>query len=99
VRLLDARQACLRDRSVLCLDSVAQQGSAALLEDQELVLALQAGAETPPPFLVQAHRVTVVERLGDAVLLTIGDAANGQPRSVLIARGDRGWLLRDYLDP
>lgn len=98
VRLLIARDACLADRSVLCLDSVAQQGSAALAEDQELVRALQAGAETPPSFLVEADRIAIVERLGDAVLLTIDGTAGSQPGSVLIARGDRGWLLRDFLD-
>jgi len=98
VRLLEERQRCIDERSVLCLDAVAQPGSSALLKDQELVLALQGGAETPPEFLVEAERVTIVERLGDAVLLVIEQAAESQPGSVLIARGDRGWLLRDFLE-
>ncbi len=60
VRLLETRERCLRDRSVLCLEGVAQPGSAALADDQELVLALQAGAETPEPFRVPKTHVTVV---------------------------------------
>ncbi len=98
VRLLNARDACLRERSVLCLDTVGQQGSAALADDQELVLGLQAGAETPLPLLVQEADVGIVEHLGGAVLLSVDGVADGQPAAILIAKGDAGWLLRDYLE-
>ena len=98
VRLLEARDVCLQERSVLCLDSVGQQGSAALAADQELVLGLQRGAETPPPFLIQRTDVGIVEELGGAVLLSVDGVADSQPATILIAKGDAGWLLRDYLE-
>lgn len=96
IRLLELRQRCMQDRSVLCLDEVAQAGSAALDDDRALVLSLQAGAETPDELSVEARQVTITEELGDAVLLSI--ATDGQPWAVLLTRSEAGWLIRDYLE-
>lgn len=49
VALIERRERCLADRSILCLDAVGQPGSAALADDQALVQALQNGAEIPAP--------------------------------------------------
>jgi hypothetical protein len=45
--LVEARQGCIRSMSIVCLDSVAQQGSVAMDDDVALIRALQAGAEPP----------------------------------------------------
>jgi len=94
--LADAREQCIRDRSVLCLDGVAQAGSAALSDDQNLVRALQGGAELTVPWSLNADNITVLERLGDSVLLSVAgqhDAAE----TILLMKGDLGWRFRDYL--
>lgn len=98
VRLLRERATCLEQRSVLCLDAIDQQGSAALASDRELVLSLQAGAETPELFAPRADHLAVAETLGDAVLLAVSDGVAGQPTAVLIVRDAGSWLIRDYLD-
>jgi hypothetical protein len=98
VRLLEARERCLRDRSVLCLESVDRAGSAALADDQELVLGLQAGDETPAPFTVARGQVSVTEQLGDAILLALDGVGEDQPAAILLSRSEAGWLIRDYLE-
>lgn len=97
VALLDARDRCVRDLSVLCLDAVGQAGSAALAADQALIRSVQSGAEAPAPFTVAAAQVTVDERLGDSVILDLGDVADSEPASVLLMKGEAGWRIRDYL--
>ena len=99
VALLEARDACIQDRSVLCLDALGQVGSSALDDDQRLVRSLQDGGETPEPFLVDAEQVTLVERLGDTALVELDGVAETQPASVLLMRTEAGWRIRDYLEP
>ena len=97
VALLQARDRCMADRSVLCLDAVGQVGSSALDDDQRLVRSLQDGAESPQPFLVDAEQVTLAERLGDTALLELVDAPEAQPASILLMKTEAGWRIRDYL--
>ena len=99
VALLQARDGCVADRSVLCLDAVGQVGSSALDEDQRLVRALQDGAETPEPFLVDAAQVGLAERLGDTALVNLDGVAETQPASILLMKTEAGWRIRDYLEP
>jgi hypothetical protein len=96
--LVETRERCIRDLSVLCLDDVAQADSAALTADQQLVRALQDGAEVEPAFTVTAEQVTLVERLGDSAILDLADAGERAPASVLLMKGEAGWRIRDYLD-
>lgn len=96
VALVAAREQCIRSRSVLCLDGVAQAGSAALGEDQDLVRAIQGGAELSASWSLNAVGVTVLERLGDSVLLDIG-GQNDVVTMILMMKGDAGWRFRDYL--
>lgn len=98
VALLEVRQRCIRDLSVLCLDAVDQPGSAALSDDEALVRSLQDGAESPEPFGVEAAQVTVEERLGDSAILDLADVADSEPASVLLMKGEAGWRIRDYLE-
>jgi hypothetical protein len=99
VALLQIRDDCVTERSVLCLDAVGQVGSSALDDDQRLVRTLQDGAESPEPFLVDATQVTLVERLGDTALVELADVAETQPASILLMRTEAGWRIRDYLEP
>lgn len=98
VALLQTRTGCIRDLSVLCLDAVGQPGSSALADDQALVRSLQAGAESPSIFEVDAAQVTIDERLGDSAILRLGDVADSEPASILLMKGEAGWRIRDYLE-
>ncbi len=92
--LLQTRERCFRELSVLCLDDVDQQGSEALRIDREAVLAMRDGAEGRAP-VVASGEVQVIERLGDSVLLQI-DADTG-PASLLMMRSEAGWRIRDWV--
>jgi len=97
VALLDERARCLRDLSVLCLDGVAQPGSAALERDTAVVRALQAGGEQTADAAIDTVGPVLVERLGDSALIDLGDVPQTQPASTLVMRGEAGWRIRDYL--
>ncbi|GAB3606310.1 hypothetical protein GCM10027413_17190 [Conyzicola nivalis] len=98
VVLLDERDRCLREISVLCLDGVAQAGSAAMERDAAVVRALQAGGEQTSDAAISAEGPVLVERLGDSALLDLGDVPETQPASALVMRGEAGWRIRDYFD-
>lgn len=98
VELLAERDRCLRELSVLCLDSVGQPGSAALAADQQLVRALQTGGELPAPWRISADQVTVIERLGDSALVSLGAVTESEPASLLLMQGEAGWRIRSYLE-
>jgi hypothetical protein len=97
VALLAARDRCIHDLSVPCLDSVGQEGSSALGDDQRLVRSLQNGGQSPESLLVSASQVTLDERSGDSVLLKLGDVPGTAPASVLVMKTPDGWRIRDYL--
>jgi serine/threonine protein kinase len=97
VALLERRKRCLAERSILCLDAVGQPGSAALADDQALVQALQQGAELPEPFTVAVTDLVLEERLGDSALIAIIEPGDSEPASVLLMKGEAGWLIRGYL--
>lgn len=93
--LLAARDRCLRDLSLLCLDQVVQPESAAHADDTALIRAVQGGAEYPEAALVAGDPV-LVERLGDAALIDLPPGS--APASVLLLRTSSGWRIRQYLD-
>lgn len=109
--LLDARTACFDARSVLCLDSVNQQGSAAMEADTTQVRLLQQGGAidgshfvgpemgsgTGAEVLVSRH-IALQESLGDSVLLTVtfgAPDATGASFSLLLIKREEGWRIRD----
>jgi len=98
VALLDARERCIRQLSVLCLEAVGQAGSAALAHDETLIRALQNGTQWPEPFTLTAGQVTIDERLGGSVILDLVDVADSEPASILLMKGEAGWRIRDYLE-
>jgi len=97
VSLLELRDRCFRELSVICLDDVAQQGSSALATDQAAMRETQNGAELPLPLPADAERLSIVEQAGDAVLLEWKTPAQNQPASLLLMKGEAGWRIRDYL--
>ena len=94
--LLAAREQCVHDLSVLCLDAVDEQASSALSDDSQLIMAIRAGGEIPPIATLTAGAPKVVERLGDSALVSLG--RNSNPASVLMIRSKAGWRLRGFLD-
>jgi hypothetical protein len=95
ILLLEYRDRCLRDLSLLCLDEVVQLDSAAYADDAALIRGVQAGGEYPDTQILDGRPV-LVERLGDAALLDLPPGS--APASVLLMRTENGWRIRDYLD-
>jgi hypothetical protein len=110
VALLLARERCMSTLSVICLNGVDQEGSAALDGDRQVIRSLQEkGTATRERSLADAT-VELSQRLGDSALMTITattvpDAAdpdvsgpveeNGKPTSLLLIRSEAGWRIRD----
>ncbi len=95
ILLLEQRERCVRDLSLLCLDEVVQPDSAAHADDVALIRGVQAGGEYPGGEILEGDPV-LVERLGDAALLDL--PAGSDPMAVLLMRTTNGWRIRDYLD-
>lgn len=102
--LLELRARCYRDLSLLCLDAVAQDRSAALERDREAVRALREGGEARDPLgAVPSGRsaLVLVERLGGSAIIgwQRGPDPDGhaETASVLLIQTEAGWRLRDYL--
>ncbi|GGK85996.1 hypothetical protein GCM10007382_02500 [Salinibacterium xinjiangense] len=95
--LLAARESCIRDMSVLCLDAVVQPDSAASTADRALIRDIQAGQELPSPWGIEPGDPILDERLGDSAIVSLGDTADDQPASLLLMKSEAGWLIRDYL--
>lgn len=91
--LLGRRTDCLRDLSVLCLDDVAESGSAAWDDDRAAIDALVASGLQPT--VISGAGAALVERLGDSALISL--APGSDPASVLLLKGEAGWRIRDYL--
>ena len=96
--LLEQRERCVRDLSVLCLDGVLQAGSAAMARDAALIGEVQSGGEIGAHAVITAVEATLVERLGDSALVSLGDVPKSQPASTLLMKGEAGWRIRGYLD-
>jgi hypothetical protein len=95
ILLLDLRDRCVRDLSLLCLDRVVQPDSAAQVDDMALIRGIQTGGEVPDAGVLDGEPV-LVERLGDAALLDLPPGS--VPTSLLLMRTTNGWRIRDYLD-
>lgn len=95
VDLLETRERCIRELSILCLDAVDQPGSHAFELDEGIIRAIQAGSQTPAP--VRPGEVSVEERLGGTAIVRVL-SADSEPASLLLMRSEAGWRIRDYLD-
>jgi eukaryotic-like serine/threonine-protein kinase len=107
VALLELRERCIRDLSVLCLDGVDQAGSTAMADDVALVRSLQTDAvQQETDDLTSVATGELVERLGDSALVRLSPASGSgdgstdeetQPASLLLMKGEAGWRIRSYL--
>jgi hypothetical protein len=93
--LLRARTNCFRDLSILCLDGVDEASSAAFASDAALIQQVQGGGELPNTVVAGGAQFTLVERLGDTALISLG--AHSSPASILAIRTKGGWRIRDYV--
>jgi len=95
--LLTERTRCIRDLSILCLEAVAQSGSAALDDDAALIRSIEKGETAGVIAIVDTASITLVERHGDAALLSFTAGEKSEPASALLVKGEAGWRIRDYL--
>jgi len=93
--LVPARNQCVRDLSILCLDTVLQENSAAMDDDVALIQSIERGDGGTA--VLTPLNVEVGERMGDAVLLTYQHGPEGEPASALLVKGEAGWRIRTYV--
>ena len=95
--LIQSRQACFRDRSIVCLDGVDQPDSAAWQSDVDAIRDLQDGGELQN--LVTGPAGELIERLGGSALVSLGPPQGGTnaTASVLIVKTEAGWRIRSLL--
>jgi eukaryotic-like serine/threonine-protein kinase len=91
------RRACVMDLSVLCLDDVVQNGSAAMDDDAALIRAIEGGSTDGSLVAQQPAGAELVERHGDAALVAFTIGPDDTPASVLLVKAEAGWRIRDYL--
>jgi hypothetical protein len=94
VALLERRADCFVELSLLCLEGVNQQGSAALDADRAAVLALRGGEEADYAD-TELVAPRLIERLGAGALVELGPET--QPASLLLMRSEAGWRIRDWV--
>ena len=97
--LLRIRARCLREVSVVCLDDVHQSQSAALAADSHTLRLMEQGGVAPEQEDLWSWAAALVERTGDVALVSLqAPAAERQPASVLVVKGEAGWRVRDIFD-
>ena len=93
--LVTARDGCIRELSVLCLDGVDQAGSAAMDDDAALIRSIENGSGGES---FSAASVALVERDGDAALVSYESSTDDKPASALLVKSEAGWRIRTYLE-
>ena len=93
--LVLVRNQCIRDLSMLCLDTVLQDNSAAMDDDVALIKSIERGDGGVA--VLTPLNVEIGERMGDAVLLTYQRGPEREPASALLVKGEAGWRIRTYV--
>ena len=93
--LVAARDGCVRELSVLCLDGIDQAGSAAMDDDVALIHSIENGSGGAS---FTASDTALVERDGDAALVSYESSLNDKPASALLVKSEAGWRIRTYLE-
>ena len=100
VALLELRTRCLLERSLLCLETVHQAGSAAWQADAALIGDVQDGAEQAQDIFRVDGGVTLIDRMGNTALVGLRSAeepAGNATASVLMIKTEAGWRVRGLL--
>jgi len=97
--LLSLRAECLRNLSVVCLETVSSSGTPAYLSDVALINSVIAGGELPPNVVFDAAESIQKQQLGDSVLFEFGGGDTSKPASILLVKGEAGWRIRSYMLP
>ena len=96
--LAQAREDCIRDLSILCLDTVLQLNSTAMRDDLGLIASIERGSGGDAA--LTAGEPTLRERMGDVALLEFEEESEPAPdslRSVLLIKTEAGWRIRSYV--
>ncbi|MET4705599.1 protein kinase [Frigoribacterium sp. UYMn621] len=98
--LLAARSKCFVARSVPCLDSVDQAGSAVIEADRDLVRRLKNAGSLPAEATLEGFTPHLIQQLGDSAIIqllaTDGSAVSTKnPAPLLLVRSEAGWRIRD----
>ncbi|WP_198295588.1 protein kinase [Diaminobutyricimonas sp. LJ205] len=94
--LVDARNRCVQELSLLCLDAVLQLGSPAYAADEAMIRAARDGGGPAVAEPLGHGQLTLVEQVGASALVHLG--TDSKPASLLMIRGEAGWRIRAYLD-
>ncbi|SDS77505.1 protein kinase family protein [Microterricola viridarii] len=103
-RLLARREGCFRESSLLCLDGVLDPGGPLAGADAALIRRAQLDGAVLLPDAVDPASLSLVEQNGGAALLALTTRSRGEsgdnakPASLLMIRGEAGWLLRELFD-
>ncbi len=97
--LLETRERCIRDLSIVCLEVVAAPDSPAFAADSAYIQRVLAGDEPSTGTMFDPSTAEQLQRLGDSVLLGFGDEGLSEPASLLLVKGEAGWRIRSYTLP
>jgi hypothetical protein len=96
--LLELRDECFATLDIACLETVVQAGSALEARDRAAMQAARDGGTAPEPEF-ELTAIEVAADMGAAVLLRLPrTAAEREPASLLVVRGEAGWRLRELFD-
>lgn len=96
LQLLELRAQCLREQSVLCLESAEDLSSALFLDDQRR-MGDQAAAARLTDVGSAWDSATLIEREGDAALIDLHREGSESTASALLIHQSDGWRLRALL--
>lgn len=98
--LLESRTRCLVERSLLCLESVHQAGSASWQADVAIIQGVQDGGELVADIFRSDSSFTLIDRMGGTALVGLQSAeapSENATASVLMIRTEAGWRFRGLL--
>ena len=98
LQLLERRAQCLREQSLLCLESAEDLTSALFLDDQRRI-GDQATAAPSTDVGSAWDSATLIEREGDAALIDLHREGSESAASALLIHQPDGWRLRALLPP
>jgi hypothetical protein len=101
IALLEVRAACLRDRSIACLDAVHASGSSSWAADAARIHEIESGGELILDPFDNRGEVSLTDLMGDTALMAVGPPAthgtDTAAASVLIIRTEAGWRFRSLI--